>query len=91
MAVRVNIHRYFLGEAAGDWVYAEADGKTVGECLREVAGKFPQLKETIFDREGNLQGHIAIFLNGEDTFPEELAKKLNDGDVIDTIPIIGGG
>ena len=91
MAVRVNIHRYFLRDAAGDWVTAEANGKTVGECLKQIVIEFPQLKKEIFDPEGKLQGYVSVFLNGEDSYPEELAKKLNDGDIIDMIPVIGGG
>ena len=91
MAIRVNIHRYFLPDAAGSWVTAESSGKTIGECLKQIVIEFPQLKKEIFDPEGKLQVHVSIFLNGEDSYPEELSKKLNDGDIIDMIPIIGGG
>jgi len=91
MKVRIKIHHYFMPTSTGDWINSEAVGETVRECLDDVIRKLPALRKTLFDTEGNIQAHASIFINGEDSFPEELNRKLSDGDEIDLIPLIGGG
>ncbi|MFH0941913.1 MAG: MoaD/ThiS family protein [Chloroflexota bacterium] len=91
MTVRVNIHHYLFRDAAGPWVITETNGKTLGECLGQTVAKFPRLKNEVFDPAGKLQGHVLVFLNGEDASPDELTRKVSDGDVVEMIPIIGGG
>jgi sulfur carrier protein ThiS len=91
VAVRVNIHHYFWPEGDGTRVTAEVSSKTLLECLGEIAARFPQLKNEILDPAGNLQGHIMVLLNGVDVPPDDITQTVSDSDIIEIIPIIGGG
>ncbi len=73
----------------------EVAGKTVGECLEDLAVLFPMIGKTIFFRKGELFnfGHnkVSIYLNGEDAYPDELGKPVEDGDTITILYYISGG
>jgi molybdopterin converting factor small subunit len=45
----------------------------------------------VFDKKGKLHNYIGIYVNGEDAFPQQLAKAVRDGDEIHILYIIGGG
>ena len=91
MSIKVNISRYFFQGWSNEWVVAEVSGNTVGQCLNHLVRQFPAIKEEIFDEDGKVAAEAWIFVNGESAFPEELAKPVKDGDVIDIIPIAVGG
>jgi molybdopterin converting factor small subunit len=60
----------------------EVNGRTVGECLNELVGLVPVMKETLFYESGRLVPSIKVLVNQESTDVEGLAKKLKDGDEI---------
>jgi molybdopterin converting factor small subunit len=60
----------------------EVNGKTVGECLNELVGLVPVMKETLFYESGRLVPSIKVLVNQESTDVEGLAKELKDGDEI---------
>ncbi len=92
MSVKVNISRYFFGGWANESVVAEVSGNTVGQCLNHLVRQFPAIKKEIFDEDGEVATEARIFINGESAFPEELAKPVRDGDMIDIVPMaISGG
>ncbi len=66
-------------------------GKTVGECLNHLVKQFPDIEKMLFAKNGKLLGYVGIYVNGEDAYPEELAKPVKDGDELDILYIIGGG
>lgn len=66
-------------------------GKTTGECLSDLVKQFPSLSEIIFGNNGKLQSYIAVFLNNQSAYPDELAKTVSDGDTIDLVLVISGG
>ena len=68
-----------------------AKGKTLGECLSSLGGRFPELKRMILDRDGNLSPTFDVFVNGESAYPEMMARPVKDGDVISLIMLITGG
>jgi len=69
----------------------ETEGTTVGECLKYVIKQFPEMGKMLFDKNGKLYGYVSVYINGEDAYPEELKKPVNDGDRIQVLYIIGGG
>lgn len=73
----------------------EVTGNTVGECLENLVALFPMIGKTIFFREGELFnfGHnkVSIYLNGKDTYPDELSGSTKDGDTITILYSISGG
>ncbi len=79
MSVKVNIHLVLCGYTNRQDVI-EVNGSTVGGCLEQAVAQLPELNEELFDKSGKLLDCIDISVNGEDAYPEELAKSVNDGD-----------
>jgi molybdopterin synthase sulfur carrier subunit len=69
----------------------EVSGNTVGECIDELEAKYPGVKEQVMDGDGNLLRYVGIYVNSESAYPNELSKKVKDGDEITIITFIGGG
>jgi molybdopterin converting factor small subunit len=69
----------------------EVNGSTVGGCLKHLVKQFPDMKKQLFSRTGELFEYIIIPVNGESTYPEQLAKLVKDGDELNIVVIIGGG
>ena len=90
MSIKINIHpslqQYTNGQAVAD-----VNGNTVGQCIDDLAGQFPDVKQGLFRKDGKLLNYIDIFVNLESSYPEELAKPVEDGDELHITLIIGGG
>ena len=92
MNIKVNLHWHQWRELTNEQaIVVEVSGNTTGEYLKRLVEHFPALDKEIFDMDGKLLGYLAIFVNGEEAFPEELAKPVKDGDEIDIVALIGGG
>ena len=66
-------------------------GGTLGECIADLEGGFPGIRDRLLNEEGEI-GAILIFLNGENvTKLEGLATRISDGDEIGIIPFAAGG
>ncbi len=66
-------------------------GNTVGECLNHLVKQFPAIEKMLFAKNGKLLGYVSIYVNGEDAYPDELAKPVKDGDELHILYILGGG
>ena len=69
----------------------EVEGKTVRDCLDRLIEQFPALKEILFDKKGRLLNIMEVYVNMESAYPEELAKKVKDGDEIHITMMLAGG
>lgn len=90
MAIEINIPPV-LQALAGDVKQIETTGSTVGECLNALAKKYPQMKSRLLNKQGKLVNGINIFVNGENAYPEPLARPVRDGDNIHIAFIVLGG
>ncbi|MFC1867484.1 MoaD/ThiS family protein [Thermodesulfobacteriota bacterium] len=90
MSARVNIHKTHRQFTNGLEV-VEVEGHTVGDCLGDLVRQFPSLKEALFDKKGRLLNVIEVYVNMESTYPEELAKKVQEGDEIYIVVMLAGG
>lgn len=90
MSIQINISQ-FLQHLTNDVKVVNVNGKTVGDCLNDLVGQFPQLETLLFDKEGELLKLLNVYVNGESAYPEELAKSVNDGDKLDIMYTIVGG
>ena len=90
MSVKIDIHPFLL-HLTNDQAVVEVNGSTVGQCLEELVSRFPELKEWLFGKDGNLNSLVEIYVNLESSFPEELAKTVKDGDELHIVIIIAGG
>ena len=89
MTVKINISQA-LAEGSPTRL-AEVEGKTVGECLEQLFVKRPDMKQWLFDENGELKNYIDIFINKRNAFPLPLTKLVADGDEIYLMSLIGGG
>jgi molybdopterin converting factor small subunit len=90
MSVTLNIHKTHRQFTSGlDTIQVEGD--TVGNCLNSLIGRFPEMNAAIFDGNGKLKNQIEIYLNMESAYPDELKKKVQDGDEIYITVMLAGG
>ncbi len=52
---------------------------------------YQNIKQGLFDKNGELLGYLDIYVNGKSAYPEELAKPVKDGDELDILFMIVGG
>ena len=69
------------------------EGVTVQQVLEAVLERFPKMRDELVDENGNLFGHVHLFVNGRDSrFLEDLVETpIEVGDKIDIFPAVGGG
>ena len=90
MSVKMVIPAYLQSHTDGLEIF-EVDCGTVGKCLGHLINKFPGLEKMLFAADGKLHSYVTVYVNGEDTYPEELAKPVEDGDELYILYIISGG
>lgn len=90
MSVKLHIHP-FLMHITGNKDLHEVTGITIGECLEDLVGRYPDLREWIFTPEGKLNNMFELYHNMESAMPEGLAQPVRDGDEINLIVVIAGG
>ena len=90
MSVKINIHPFLSQHTDGQDV-VEVNGSTVGQCLEQLVGRFPELRQWLFEKNGKLNRLVEIYVNTESSYPEELAKPVKDGDELHIVIIISGG
>ena len=90
MGVKIYIAPY-LQEHTKNKATIEVRGRNVGECLDELVKEFPEMEKILFSEGRKLFPYMSIFLNLSDTYPEDLAKPVRDGDEISIAYIIAGG
>lgn len=90
MSIKINIHPFF-SHLTNDQDVVEVNGSTVGQCLEQLIARFPETKNWLLGKDGNLLRLVDIYVNGESAYPEELAKPVKDGDELHIVVIIAGG
>ncbi|MFC1987572.1 MoaD/ThiS family protein [Chloroflexota bacterium] len=90
MSIKITIPS-FLQSFTNDTEVVEVDGNTVGECLKHLVEQFPGIEKMLFTQNGKLLSYVGIYINGEDVYPEELAKPIKASDDFYILYIIGGG
>ena len=68
-------------------------GYTLRQLVEDLVKRYPALRDEMLDAQGNLYGHIHIFVNGRDsTFLDgSLDASLKPEDTISIFPPVGGG
>lgn len=90
MSIKIYIHKSHRQFTDGFSV-VDSNGKTVGECLDNLIKKYPGIKEILFDKRDNLLNVIEIYVNLESAYPNELIKKVSNGDEIYLTAKLAGG
>ena len=90
MSIKAIIPSY-LQSFTNNMEAVEVKGSTVGTCLIDLTRQFPGIKNMLFSKNGELLNYTGIYVNGEDAYPEVLAKPVEDGDELKILYVIGGG
>jgi len=69
------------------------NGLTARQLLEMVLERFPEMREELIDKDGNLYGHVHLFVNGRDSrfLANNIDTLIEAGDKIDMFPAVGGG
>jgi molybdopterin converting factor small subunit len=90
MSVEIETSSVFSMYTNND-VKLKAEGKTVGECLHDLARQYPEFGKIILEKNGDLLQSFDIFVNGKDTYPQTMAYPVKDGDKLNIMLLIHGG
>jgi hypothetical protein len=91
MAVKIRIFYPALQALLEGSDEAQAEGATVGECLEDLAGRYPAARKLLFDARGRLLKPVYVFVNAESLQKADLARTVTGDDVlIVAILAIGG-
>jgi len=90
VSVKVHLHLTLRRFANGQET-VDVEGNTVGECLKELVKKFPDMGSSLFDKKGRLLNVVELYVNMESAYPDELAKPVKDGDDIHLTLMLAGG
>ena len=88
MGVTIKVTPFFR-QYTGNRASVETEGYTVLECLKDLAARYPDIKQWLFNNSDAPM--ICFFLNKEAILPEKLDTKVSEGDIINLYPVIGGG
>lgn len=69
-----------------------AQGDNVQQTIESVATQFPEVKQHLFDGEGNIRSFVRIYIGDEDIKAlDDSETAVSDESVISIIPAIAGG
>jgi len=68
----------------------ETFGKTLNECLQLLCLSYPDIKERLYDENGEIRRFINIFVNDED-MRFLSTNDIQENDIISIVPAIAGG
>lgn len=69
----------------------EVSGGTIGAALQDLTGRYPELKQHLYDGD-DLRNFVNVFLGDEDIrFLDGLETEIDDDDSLRIIPSIAGG
>jgi molybdopterin converting factor small subunit len=69
----------------------EVAGHSATECLHNLEVQFPDIRQWLYDKQGNLLPQVQFYVNGERILVDELANPLEDDDDLLILLAIGGG
>ena len=90
MSIKIEIP-YSLQSLTDNTAIVEVNGSTVGECLEQLATRFPKSRKLLFDKGGKLDMFGDIYVNGESFYPQGLTRPVKDGDELYIAVLVGGG
>jgi molybdopterin synthase sulfur carrier subunit len=70
----------------------QAEGANVGELLRGLAERYPDLQGQLFGEDGQLNRYVNVYLNDEDVrVLDGLDTGVGDADTLVILPAMAGG
>jgi molybdopterin converting factor small subunit len=90
MSVRVKLPSVLQEFSCGAET-CEVTGQTVGECIKSLEMRFPDIKNHLFDRQGKLLRIFGIYLNSNGIRPVDLDTPVQENDELIILSFIMGG
>jgi sulfur-carrier protein len=90
MSITVHVLPYLLYHTGGKTAVT-VEGGTVAQCLDDLTSQYPGLRTVLFANDGTLLDYVDIYVNGQSSYHEGLAKPVRDGDELTVILLIAGG
>jgi MoaD family protein len=69
----------------------ELEASTIKDLLQSIITKKNAAKDLLFNSQGKLRSYILFYVNNTVLNPPDLARKLNDGDLVLLVPPAAGG
>ncbi|MBF0280779.1 MAG: MoaD/ThiS family protein [SAR324 cluster bacterium] len=70
----------------------QVEASTVGEAFEKLVSQYQDLKQHLYEENGNIRSFINVYLNDEDIrYADNLNTKAESGDSIQIVPSIAGG
>jgi sulfur-carrier protein len=69
------------------------DYSTVRQLVDAIVARFPPLRDKLLQQNGDLWGHVHVFVNGRDApfLNDQLETVIKPTDTISIFPAVGGG
>jgi molybdopterin converting factor small subunit len=81
------LRQYTLNQAV-----VEVSGVTVGDALKSLTEKYPDLKKQLFNEGGTLRAFVNVYRNDEDVrYLEKDLTPVGPDDTLSIVPSIAGG
>jgi sulfur-carrier protein len=81
-----------LRAQTGGEAEVSAEGETVGDVLRSLAGLHPDTEPQLFSPDGELNRYVNVYLNDEDVrVLDGLDTAAAEGDTVVILPAMAGG
>lgn len=69
----------------------EIEAATLKDVVQSLINMHSAVKNLLFDSRGKLRGYTLFYVNNTVLNPPDLARKLNDGDLVLLVPPAAGG
>jgi molybdopterin synthase sulfur carrier subunit len=92
--MKVNFFATLRDIAGGKTVEFDVDhGVTAQELLDKIIERFPLMKKELFNKSGEMYGHVHFFINGRDVqfTDDKFQTKIMQEDTVNVFPAVGGG
>jgi hypothetical protein len=91
MGVKIKLFYPELQRLGNNQETVTVEGRTVGECLRDLVRQFSGAQELIFDEQGRLLKQVYVYVNAEGLNKADFARPVTERDELILAVLVTGG
>ena len=81
-----------LKQYVNDQDQVEVAGDSIEEAFKNLCEEHKELKQNLYDENGNIRSFINIYINDNDIrYSNGMRSTLKNGDIIQIVPAVAGG